>query len=245
MALKDLVIWIALIWMTPICNAYILRAFTFVSHHPRALTTVASQNDRKSSDVHELSKFIAPIVLGTILSTSFSSASLAQIPSIDDYNSGSGSVITGVKQQITAEPSAAVKLAVKEKFTFSHFSADLDLIEKLIGQKSWDDTFQLTTFLKKIVNLDHFGYTSTKTLAESSDLSTEQVEKIESQKDEISFNIGQINDLALSRRVIFFNKADLEQVGLIIAEEGSEEKKQSSDEKEAVGILNDIRDLIK
>lgn len=189
-------------------------------------------------DVRRLKQFTAAFLIGsTVLSNS--KASIAQIPSMDEYNTGSGTVLPGRARVVGKPTLSVVNKAVPEIFSVERVDGSLASIDGYIASEppKWDDIIREIKSISKVKS-KYLGFTSSSDLANSFKISSSQATSAESVREDVAFNVGLLNDLALANKEYFFNKADLEQTQLL---KESTDLSSSSAVKEAKEIIKDIK----
>lgn len=170
-----------------------------------------------------------PIILLISLISSISiniNPVLSQIPTFDEYNTGSGTLIKPKISSKSAQKDSSTIITSKD-FNKSILKNTLYKIKKLMSDGLWDD---ILLELKNIsfVNKKNYG------------LETKLNEQIENSREELKYIVGQISDLCLASRVIYFNIEDLKGVQLL-----SNEKKNINQEavKEGIEYINSAINL--
>lgn len=152
-----------------------------------------------------------------VVATSLSgSIAIAQIPSYDEYNVGSGSVV-----KVSTTP-AETKLKPFKIEDLRSGSLDREVrrsLEELVRMRGWDAVIAKVKLLN-LVNDEYFG--NKRYLIETFNLDNSDLEKVEGARASLSFNLRQLSDFALANRVLFFNKEDMKQVADMASDSGKE-----------------------
>jgi hypothetical protein len=173
-----------------------------------------------------LKKFHTPLIISSvIINLLFPLPSYAKIPYYDEYNVGSGAVIIDRNRKEPEEKFSIPKGQLNSiaELTKS-FHPIVQNFPSLITTKKWQTLNEQSKALQKI----------SKNL--SSSLKNEQLE-------DLSFSLGQLADLSLSRSVIFFNSEDLKGISLLT--EGGDGEEEEEAQKEAQILARTILSLIK
>jgi len=144
------------------------------------------------------------LLISLISSLSFNiNPGLCQIPTFDEYNTGSGTLIKPKISSKSAQRDSTKIISSNNKFNKILLKNTLYNIKKLISNGLWDD---ILLEIKNInfINKKNYGL-------EMKNLN----EQIESSREELRYVIGQISDLCLASRVIYFNIEDLKGVQLL------------------------------
>lgn len=214
----------------------VINSLQFTSVTRRAVLRSNTERYQLNSEIKKLTKFgISILVSGSFLSSPV--ISNAQIPSMDEYNTGSGTVLPGRKKLVGAAIPAAV-IAAPEVFTVSQVKNNLMEIDKYISEEpaKWDEITREIKMIPKY-NAKNLGFSSAADFGSNFKISTAQAKIAESAREDFAFNVGLLKDLALANRAYFFNKADLEQQEFI--KEAAEPPSKAA-VKEAKGIIEDI-----
>jgi len=164
-----------------------------------------------------LNKFTAFVISGLLSSPS---PTLAQIPSMDDFYTTSGTVIK--PKDVVLPPIEEISLN-----NLADFKTILSKLENLLSNEKWDDVISIDNKIKKI-------------LAGNSDAIVPKAVK-----EDVLFDIGSLDDLSIQNRITYFSKEDLKQISGLIRE-SSDGAVAKNDEaiKEALQIIRDIRQLL-
>jgi hypothetical protein len=147
---------------------------------------------------------------------------MAQIPSMDDFYTTSGTVIK--PKDTVVQPSEDISLS-----SSVDFKKILTKLEDLSAKELWDDIISIDNKIKKILS------------SNSDTIVPREV------KDDVLFGIGSLNDLSIQNRITYFSKEDLSQIsGLIREQDNSDGAVTKNDEavKEALQIIRDMRKLL-
>ena len=159
----------------------------------------------------------------------------AQIPSMDEYNTGSGTVLPGRKRAVGPVVVAAI---VPDTFSVQRVKESLSLIEKCLSSDpaKWDEISRTIKTTPKYSS-KNLGFSSSTELASNYQIDATQAKGVEAAREDFAFNYGLLKDLALANREYFFNKADLEQTQLL---KDSADLSSSTAVKEGKEIFKDI-----
>ena len=187
--------------------------------------------------VNKALNFGASLIIGCSF-LSFPTPSYSQIPSMDEYNTASGTVLPG-RKKVVGKPESAVVKAAPEVFNPMQVRITLAQIDQYISDDpaKWDEITRDIKLIPKY-NSKNLGFASSTDLANNFKISSSQAKDVESAREDFAFNVGLLKDLALANRVYFFNKADLEQQELI--KEAAEPPSKAA-VKEAQDIIKDIK----
>ncbi|KAJ1424848.1 hypothetical protein B484DRAFT_398152 [Ochromonadaceae sp. CCMP2298] len=138
----------------------------------------------------------------------------AQIPSMDDYSSGSGTVVRpkGPKATSTASSTSTDVLSMSRQLP-----ATLNRLQTLAKGEQWDEVINTCKALKPL-KLKYLGYSNAPALAQAFDVTASEAGELEILRGEIYSTLVQLSDLSISNRVYFFNKDDLLQAQRLIEE---------------------------
>lgn len=161
--------------------------------------------------------------------------SYAQIPSMDEYNTGSGTVLPG-RKRVTGP--VVVAATVPDAFSVKRVKESLTLIDKCLSNDpaKWDEIARTIKTTPKFSS-KNLGFSSSAELASNYQIDATQAKGVEAAREDFAFNYGLLNDLALANREYFFNKADLEQTQLL---KDSADLSSSTAVKEGKEIFKDI-----
>jgi hypothetical protein len=214
-----------------------VRAFHGTTRALLPIRILKTELHQSSFDVRTLKQFAAAFLLGSTILTN-SKPSNAQIPSMDEYNTGSGTVLPGRARVVGKPPITAAK-SVPETFSVEQMKGVLTLIDAQIASEppKWDEMIRDIKSVSKVKS-KYLGFTSPSDLANNFKISSSQANLAESAREDVAFNVGLLNDLALANKEYFFNKADLEQTQLI---KDSADVSSASAVKEAKDIIKDIK----
>lgn len=137
---------------------------------------------------------------------------VAQVPTMDDYNLGSGSVVQPVK--------GASSNIVRPQETFpafqsttirdvpSYLTKAVSRLEKYVSEGRWEEVVSLCRTLdSSALRAKGFGIDTAGDLGYL--LSASDGKRLENLREELRFAAEQLRDEAVSRRVFFFNRDDL------------------------------------
>jgi hypothetical protein len=159
----------------------------------------------------------------------------AQIPSMDEYNTGSGTVLPG-RKRVTGP--VVVAATVPDTFSVKRVKESLSLIDKCLSNDpaKWDEIARTIKTTPKF-STKNLGFSSSAELASNYQIDATQAKGVEAAREDFAFNYGLLNDLALANREYFFNKADLEQTQLL---KDSADLSSSTAVKEGKEIFKDV-----
>lgn len=182
----------------------------------------------------------------------------AMVPTMDDYNSGTGTVVRVVaskKDKLTA--AAEVSFPGYTQGTLANFVDYMEnamkTLTKLVEQKKWADVLLVCKTLDKNLPVKYLGLSGLSDFADTLQLSTKQAREVDGIREELSFVIGQLRDSALSLRVtsFVFNRDDLAQVKLLATESldteddtGKVNSQTKLDEDEPKALLKEAKELV-
>lgn len=220
-----------------LCAFSAVKAFHGTTRALLPIRNLKTELHQSSFDVRRIKQFAAAFLVGSAIVTN-PKASNAQIPSMDEYNTGSGTVLPGRARVVGKPPVTAVK-AVPDMFSIEQMKGFLTLIDGHIASEppKWDEMIRDIKSISKVKS-KYLGFTSSSDLANNFKISSSQATSAESVREDVAFNVGQLNDLALANKEYFFNKADLEQTQLI---KDSADVSSASAVKEAKDIIKDIK----
>lgn len=181
---------------------------------------MASLSAYKTTRNYVLGKCTAFVFSAALLSSP--APSMAQIPSMDDFYTTSGTVIK--PKDTVVQPSEDISLS-----SSVDFKKILTKLEDLSAKELWDDIISIDNKIKKILS------------SNSDTIVPREV------KDDVLFGIGSLNDLSIQNRITYFSKEDLSQIsGLIREQDNSDGAVTKNDEavKEALQIIRDMRKLL-
>lgn len=166
----------------------------------------------------------------------------AQIPSMDEYNTGSGTVLPG-RARVVGKPVATVAADISDTFSVSIAEETLTKIDSYISSEpaKWDEIIRAIKLTPKY-NVKNLGFKSSSDLASNFKIKDAQALLVESAREDFAFNLGQLNDLALANREYFFNKADLEQTQML---KDAADLSSSTAVKEGREILTEVHSSFK
>ena len=157
---------------------------------------------------------------------------LAQIPTFDEYNTGSGTYIKPKISSSSTQRDSTITSSLRS-FDKDVLKNKLLKIKALVSKGLWDD---ILVEVKSISFVSKKNYGLDKTLDES----------IENDREELKFLIGEVSDIALASRVIYFNIEDLKGVELLENEESKMKQEEAIQEaSEDVEKALKLFDLLK
>lgn len=225
---------ISILVSTPLINAFLAPNFVMLKRREIHLNLQQGKHIEKT--VADFA--ILLLISGALMS--FPMVSNAQIPDMDEYNTGSGTVLPGRAKN--GKPLVAKVVLKPEIFTVDLMKSSLLQMDGFLTQEpaKWDE---ITQVIKKIPKLTskNLGFSSSSDLASNFKIPVAQAEVVESAREELAFNVGQLKDLALANRVYAFNKADLAQQELIKDADSSSAVSPAVAKKEGIEIMKEIR----
>lgn len=137
------------------------------------------------------------------------SAAHAQIPSMDEFYVTSGTKIRDVSKSAAVVDTVGVldKNKLKSGLTLSKVYA----LKPLIQSAQWEDLIAQIKYYKPLF-APYFGYSSIQDLSASLGGDVSSANRVDSLRDDTSFVLKQLDDVAISSRAVYFNKEDLKQV---------------------------------
>ena len=138
----------------------VINSLRFTSVTRRAVLRSNTERYQLNSKIKKLTKFgISILVSGSFLSSPV--ISNAQIPSMDEYNTGSGTVLPG-RKKVVGNAIAAVTVAAPEVFTLSQVKKSLIEIDKYISEEpaKWDEITREIKMIPKY-NSKNLGFSQT------------------------------------------------------------------------------------
>lgn len=137
---------------------------------------------------------------------------VAQIPTFDEYNTGSGTLI---KPKISSSSAQRNSLKqIEQGFNKETLKNTLINIKNDITGGLWDDVLLQ---IKQIAFINKSNYGLDKVLNES----------INNDREELKYLISEISDIALASRIIYFNIEDLKGVELLTNDDSKEQQKEA------------------
>ena len=170
----------------------------------------------------------------------------AQIPIVSEqYNIGSGSKVIATKVNLRRATGFedALNLGVE----------NLSTLKDQVVKKDWDGVLSVLQELK-VLRSNYFGLGNLEATVDSSlqglakylKISVDRAKEIDEAREQLSFSLGQIGDFAISKRVVYFNSEDLNQINILGEESGI--KPGSEDVSEVLDLVNEatvqLRDLM-
>eukprot|EP01041_Mallomonas_annulata_P012264 gene12264-25775_t len=133
----------------------------------------------------------------------------AQIPTMDAYTFGTGSV-----RQLKGSSTKKMGALNIENINSRDLVQEISNIKEYVTQYNWDDVRSIIKDYK-IIRTKLFGAKTLNELQELFHISKDQANALEDSRENLSFVLGQLDDIAISNRVVFFNSEDLKQIALI------------------------------
>lgn len=161
---------------------------------------------------------------------------IAQIPMVEDYNFGSGSS----KIKLSEKSPEIIYDNVPLVEYIQNCQSQLTTIDDEAKKKLWDDIYKRKPTFKRILKT-FFGYESIPALARSNSLSIDRASELESIRENLSFELNQVFDYALSNRVVFFNTEDLKQVTML--KETTNEDASLEEISESVQLISSVNEM--
>lgn len=173
---------------------------------------------------------IKQIITITSLSLLFPNICFSQIPSMDDYNSGSGTIISKqIPQSNIQLPSKTSSDTIISINNLEELQPILNKISNDINNQYWDDILQTTKNLK-LLRKPNFGFRNIQGLREefysNRQIDDDSLRQAESLREEIAFSIQELEDFARSHRVIYFNQEDKKLLAYV-AEDGKTQNEEN------------------
>ena len=178
-------------------------------------------------------------------SSAFPPASFAQIPSFDDYNTGSGAKVVD-KSSVGASNLPSSTSAVAAAFSPTELKRDMAEVDRYVQKGQWDEVLKTVAPVTKVLGAKAFGYGSAAALGQALGVAPAAAQGAVELSGDLQFALGQLSDFALSKRVLFFNKEDLAQINLIKSGERSDDASltpNAEDVNEARGYLKDALEV--
>lgn len=169
--------------------------------------------------------------------------SIAQIPSMDEYSVGSGTRV--IKKKAADTYSSDSFSITSSKFSVANIRDKMQKIVPEVKSELWGDVANNIRAVDGQIDSKNFGYSSFASMTSDFGIDASAGKDIESIREDLLFSVQQLKDLALSKRVLFFNKEDLE----IMKNDGLINGKAAKDAdpaavEEALGYIKDINGLL-
>jgi hypothetical protein len=183
------------------------------------------------------------VIIASVLITAMPAASMAQIPSFDDYAVGSGTVVVNKK---TADVYSSDSFSTTaSEFSISNLKGIMKKVGPEVKSELWGDVANNMRAVDGEIGSKNLGYSSFANMIDKLSLDSSEGKNVESIREDLAFSVKQLKDLALSKRVLFFNKDDLE----IMKKDGLVNDKVAKEAdpaavEEALGYLKDIDALL-
>lgn len=183
------------------------------------LALYLSETDCKRLLIQRLTSAFRPFLVALPLVATMPNTVNAQMPTMDDYNLGSGAIVKQVKTKssnIIAKVSmvdvfAADDLADLIPYLIQSFTA----LDKLVQLGNWEEVVISCKNLDSATEKPYFGLNPE---ANTFLLDRTETRKLEDLREELHFVVDQLRDTAVSRRIYFFNRDDLAAVQTLTAE---------------------------
>lgn len=162
----------------------------------------------KSNPIHRFLRAAAPLPIALSLMCPLANA---QIPSMDDFYTSSGTKIVDKSAPMIRPAQSNVEFQ-----SFSQLDPILTSLESMVMNEQWDDIvreIKSNSVLKQMKADTPLSFIPSQ--------SPPTMQKISELREDFNFNLRQVSDAALSNRVVYFNKADLNQVYEMLNEGGS------------------------
>eukprot|EP01039_Chlorochromonas_danica_P004297 gene4297-4717_t len=174
----------------------------------------------------------------TVLQGMMTTPAYGAIPSFDEFYVTSGTVIRP-KATSTAESHTVKYTDVALPLLLEQLPQSISQLKVLIAKHDWNGLTLVSEDLLDRVEKKFWGLTSLSALQEELQLSTaRQSQQVELAREDLSFSLSQLADLALSSKVDYFNREDLQQIEKLIAKTGG--NANDDIEKEAMQLLDQI-----
>ena len=172
----------------------------------------------------------------------------AQVPTFDEYNLGSGSVIrpskTNTNNAISADSIDYISMSSEDFIrNLQNLAAEL---KKDVTDKRWDKINVLYKQLK-ILKSPIFGMGGPQSLAKTFGINARDADTINSLREELLVYVNEVSETAVKEVVYFFNSEDLKQIELLKVESGLSDTGDSNIKSscdEITEIVNKISQII-
>lgn len=197
------------------------------------------------SNMLSLKRGLARLSLGAIGSLFFAQPpAYSQIPIVSEqFNINSGSKVVDRKGSNVIITASNLKEAVLQA------QIEISTLKDKVSNRDWDSV--LKTSKLKLLKTSYFGIadfqnidtvkTPIDALAKYLSISLTDAKILDEKRQELSYDLGQLGDIAISKRVIFFNSDDLNGIKIIGEESGIEPSEIGNESfDEAISLANDI-----
>jgi hypothetical protein len=144
----------------------------------------------------------------SLLSFSSSLPVHAAIPSMDEFYQTSGTkIVDKAAVKTTAKLQTYSSADLSTNF-FDSLETSLQSMSSFIGIQDWDSVLRVLAQYK-IINKAYFDLDSQASLASRLGMSISSAKDLEGLREDLSFDLGQLDEYARSHRIIYFNKEDM------------------------------------
>jgi hypothetical protein len=156
--------------------------------------------------------FVAEIALVTSLSTlSQPFVSHAQIPMLEDFYQTSGTFVGRHDSESTVEVLKSSGFGPIDSIKSS--KTILAQLKPEVMSKDWDRVMLETKCHDlKPIRTKYFGSKNIQNLAKFFHTSVEEIDEIEGLREELAYQVEQLEDFARSNRIVYFNTEDIKQM---------------------------------
>jgi hypothetical protein len=173
----------------------------------------------------------------------------AKVPTYDDYVNGVtirsldkiNDRVSNIDLKQTGSDVKNTKLI--NKINIQNIKNLLEQITKNNAIKNWDNIISLIR-QEQYLDSRYFGYGSFEKLLSTENVTKQKGTEIENFREDLNFLLKQIKDIALSNRIIFFNKVDLEQINLIRDDEQNNITNNDTANDDILSLINNANDII-
>lgn len=142
----------------------------------------------------------------------------AQIPSMDDYLTGSGTKIQKTINTNNNDELLNTLRNTNSLITKINLLPDISKqMKEYIENEKYDSIIQLLKYLKEF-KLSYYGYDNEQKLSNILEISDKSCEEIESLRSELYYIFGQIQEISMKNNIYYFNKDDLVLTQVLIDE---------------------------
>ncbi len=153
---------------------------------------------------------IATVVAATMFS--YAEKAQAQIPMSEDFYQSSG---TFVGKRTSGNAAPALSSTDLSKASLESCRKRIVGMAALVDKRLFDEVMVETKALKSSVRSSYLGLKTPSKLSSALGVSEADAQSIEATREELAFQLEQLEDFARSNRIIFFNTEDLAQIKIM------------------------------
>lgn len=206
----------------------------FLKHVKHKSCCLASQGDGFEGCLKKT--LAASFAAVTVFQGMMTTPAYGAIPSFDEFYVTSGTVI---RPKATSESHTVKYSDLALPLLLEQLPQSTSQLKALIVKHDWNGLTLISEDLLNRVEKKFWGLASLSALQEELQLSSAaQSQQLEQAREDLSFSLSQLADLALSSKVDYFNREDLQQIEKLIAKTGG--NANDAIEKEAMQLVDQV-----